>query len=204
MIGSLRGKVLQLNGITGLIECAGVGYEVELSLKALQALHAGEEGFVYVYHVVREDASLLYGFADTDEKLLFTELIRIPGLGPRTALAVLSTFSAPEFIAVVERNDAAAFKPVPGVGPKLAERILLEMKTRLEKLSLGTKVQIAPVKTVDSGAEAVREEALRGLITLGYKEKEAQRCLESVYTAGMDTAELIRAVLSLMLRSNHK
>ena len=177
MIGSLRGKVLQLNGITGLIECAGVGYEVELSLKALQALHAGEEGFVYVYHVVREDASLLYGFADTDET---------------------------EFIAVVERNDAAAFKPVPGVGPKLAERILLEMKTRLEKLSLGTKVQIAPVKTVDSGAEAVREEALRGLITLGYKEKEAQRCLESVYTAGMDTAELIRAVLSLMLRSNHK
>ena len=114
MIGSLRGKVLQLNGITGLIECAGVGYEVELSLKALQALHAGEEGFVYVYHVVREDASLLYGFADTDEKLLFTELIRIPGLGPRTAMAVLSTFSAPEFIAVVERNDAAAFKPVPG------------------------------------------------------------------------------------------
>ena len=202
MFGSLRGKVLRIDGVTVLIEVNGVGYEVEMPVTSLAKISVNEEEFIYVHHVVREDDELLYGFCDLSDRTLFRELIKVNGVGPKLALAVLSSFNAHDFIIAVTSGRTSALTQVPGIGKKTAERLMVELKDRLDKLPITKDANVADLKK-ESGMAAVIDniavdEAVSALIGLGYKETLALEYVNSVAKEGMDTKQIIVAALALI------
>lgn len=190
MIGSLRGILAWKAPPSLLVEAAGVGYELEAPMSTFYGLPAvGAEVRLLTHLVVREDAHVLYGFATDDERRLFRTLLKVSGVGPKIALGILSGISAEDFRQFVSGNDAAALTRIPGVGRKTAERLIVEMRDRLDGLST-----MAPVAgaTLRSGAEG---EAFAALVALGYKPAEAERLLDAVAGSASTTEELIRRAL---------
>ena len=171
MIGRLTGTLAEKAPPQVLLDVAGVGYELDVPMSTFYNLPAlGERLTLLTHLVVREDAHLLYGFATPDERATFRQLIRIAGIGPRTALAILSGLSVSELAQAVSRQDGARLVKVPGIGKKTAERLLLELKDKL-----------APDL---SGAAAVTSDAqsdiVQALLALGYNEREATSALKSL------------------------
>ena len=133
MIGRLRGIILEKQPPLVLLETAGVGYEVHMPMTCFYELpEAGQEAIVFTHFVVREDAQLLYGFNNKQERTLFKELIKTNGVGPKLALAILSGMSAQQFVNAVEREEVASLVKLPGIGKKTAERLIVEMKDRFK------------------------------------------------------------------------
>jgi len=166
MIGRLAGILLEKNPPEIVVDAGGVGYEVSVPMSTFYDLPAaGAKLALWTHLVVREDAQLLYGFLTQRERAIFRELIRIAGVGPRTALAVLSGMTTNELIEAVARQEAARLVKVPGIGKKTAERLLLELKGRLAPELDGARGEHA-------GSPA-GSDILRALIALGYSEKEA-------------------------------
>jgi len=166
MIGRLAGILLEKNPPEIVVDAGGVGYEVSVPMSTFYDLPAaGAKLALWTHLVVREDAQLLYGFLTQRERAIFRELIRIAGVGPRTALAVLSGMTTNELIDTVARQEAARLVKVPGIGKKTAERLLLELKGRLAPELDGARAEHA-------GSPA-GSDILRALIALGYSEKEA-------------------------------
>lgn len=166
MIGRLAGILLEKNPPEILVDAAGVGYELSVPMSTFYDLPAiGETVALWTHLVVREDAHLLYGFLMPRDRAIFRELIRISGVGPRTALSVLSGMTADDLIEAVATQESARFVKVPGIGKKTAERLLLELKGRLAP-------ELA-VAAGERGGSATGTDILRALIALGYSEKEA-------------------------------
>jgi holliday junction DNA helicase RuvA len=188
MIGALHGQLAAKDPQRLLIDVQGVGYEVEVPMSTFLVLPpAGTAVRLRIHHVVREDASLLYGFATDDERLLFRALLRVSGVGPRMALAVLSGMSAEAFELAIASDDASTLTRIPGIGRKTAERLLVEMR---DHFSAGARPRGMP-----RPARSAREEAQDALQALGYKPAEATRLLESAGDAGSTTEDLLRAAL---------
>jgi Holliday junction DNA helicase RuvA len=196
MIGSLRGEVLERwNDGTVLIDVGGVGYEVTVSPRAFGELEPTTSAFLYIHHHIREDDQTLYGFLTRDERSTFKTLIATHGVGPALALAILATFPPAALVDVVANGDLGALKAVPGVGPKTAQRLLVELRDRLS----------VPVLDGDLGASstgggaatstvgAVRE-ALAGL---GYGADEIRDAVRELPGEG-DAATLLRDALKLL------
>ncbi len=172
MIGRLSGTLLEKNPPEVLVDCNGVGYEVQVSMSTFYNLpNLGEKVTLLTHFVVREDAQLLYGFGTTSERAAFRQLIKISGVGPRTALAVLSGMSVGELAQAVTQQEAGRLTKVPGIGKKTAERLLLELKGKLGA-DLG-----APQAQPGSDAQA---DILQALLALGYSDKEAALTLKSL------------------------
>lgn len=187
MIGSLGGVIAEKEPPRLLLETQGVGYEVEVPMSTYLSLPPiGSSVRLRIHHVVREDASLLFGFGTEEERALFRALLKVNGVGPKLALGILSGVSAAAFSAAIAADDAAALTRIPGVGRKTAERLLVEMRDHFRDAPLagGAAVPAAP-----------REEALHALLALGYKPQEAQRMLEAASSPGASTEDLIRAAL---------
>ncbi|MEO6270872.1 MAG: Holliday junction branch migration protein RuvA [Lautropia sp.] len=166
MIGRLAGILLEKNPPEIVVEAAGVGYEVNVPMSTFYDLPpAGDKVALWTHLVVREDAHLLYGFLTPRERAIFRELIRISGVGPRTALSVLSGMTANELIEAVAMQESARLTKVPGIGKKTAERLLLELKGRLAP-------ELAGARGDRVGSPAATD-IQRALIALGYSEKEA-------------------------------
>ena len=165
MIGRLHGKLLEKNPPQILIEVSGVGYEVDVPMSTFCNLpEVGGELTLYTHFVVREDAELLYGFATLAERAVFRALIKISGVGPKIALALLSGITVDQLKDAVDRGETGLLTKVPGIGKKTAERLVLELKGKLA----GTGAATAAVPT--SGARA---DVAAALIALGYSEREA-------------------------------
>jgi len=172
MIGRLSGILLEKNPPEVVLDCHGVGYEVQVSMGTFYNLPSlGEPVALLTHMVVRVDAQLLYGFATASERGAFRELIKISGVGPRTALAVLSGMSVSELAQAVSRQESGRLTKVPGIGKKTAERLLLELKGKLGA-DLG-----AAGATVVSDAQADIQQAL---LALGYSDKEAALALKAL------------------------
>lgn len=172
MIGRLSGTLLEKNPPQVLVECHGVGYEVQVSMGTFYNLPPlGEKVTLLTHFVVREDAQLLYGFGTSGEREGFRELIKISGVGPRTALAVLSGMSVAELAQAVAQQEAGRLVKVPGIGKKTAERLLLELKGKLGA-DLG-----APHAQPGGDVEA---DILQALLALGYSDKEAADALKAL------------------------
>ncbi len=159
MLGSIRGKVLRLDGFCALIETAGLGYEVEVPARVLSALQPGQECFLYLHQQIREDAQLLFGFGQVSDRELFRELLKISGIGARTALALISSLSPAELHEAVIAEDVRLLSTVPGIGRKTAERLIVELKDRLKRLPVFTSaeaqsVAIIPAAVADSTVPA--------------------------------------------------
>jgi len=193
MIGALRGLLAEKEPQRLLVEVQGVGYEVEVPMSTFLALPpAGAAVRLRVHHVLREDASLLYGFNTEEERALFRALLRVTGVGPRMALSILSGMSADAFEGAIAGDDAASLTRIPGVGRKTAERLVVEMRDHFRN---GTRV-----KSASGAARAPREEALDALLALGYKPAEASRLLESAGETADTTEGLLRAALQGAVR----
>ncbi|MEL5201125.1 Holliday junction branch migration protein RuvA [Serratia ureilytica] len=203
MIGRLRGNILEKQPPLVLLEANGVGYEVHMPMTCFYELpELGQEAIVFTHFVVREDAQLLYGFNDKQERALFRELIKVNGVGPKLALAILSGMSAQQFVSAVEREEITALVKLPGVGKKTAERLVVEMKDRFKGLNgdLFNSSEISLPSAAEKAPEADAEaEAVSALLALGYKPQEASRMVSKIAKPGADCETLIRDALRAAL-----
>lgn len=198
MIGRLRGVLAEKQPPHLLIDVNGVGYAVEVPMSTYYQLPAlNDDVTLHIHYVVREDAHLLYGFYEKKERELFRELIRLNGVGPKLALALMSTLSVNEMVEVVRQQNTAALVKVPGVGKKTAERLLIELKDRFKSWEGSDVVTpLAEEVGVISMATSAEADAVSALIALGYKPPEASRAVSLI--ADRDTLsseELIRRAL---------
>jgi len=190
VIGSLRGRITAKSPPQLTVEVGGVGYELEAPMSTFYHLPAaGAEVQLLTHLVVREDAHVLYGFASEEERRLFRALIRVSGVGPKIALALLSGISVAAFAQCVQNEDVAALTRVPGVGRKTAERLIVEMRDRLKAQADSAATVAAPT---GSSAES---EAYGALVALGYRPAEATRLLKAAGPGTHSTEELIRRAL---------
>ena len=189
MIGSLRGRIAAKTPPQLMIDVGGVGYELEAPMSTFFHLPAvGQEVSLLTHLVVREDAHMLYGFATQDERRLFRNLLKVSGVGPKIALALLSGISVEAFAQCILNEDVDALIRVPGIGRKTAERLFVEMRDRVAHLEGGPGTARGAVASPES-------EALGALIGLGYKPAEAARLLKAVESGVHTTEELIRRAL---------
>jgi Holliday junction DNA helicase RuvA len=192
MIGRLHGTLLDKRPPTLLLDVGGVGYEVDVPMSTFYDLPAaGERVTLLTQQVVREDAHLLYGFLRTDEREAFRQLIRIAGVGPRTALAVLSGMSVADLAQAVAMQESGRLQKVPGIGRKTAERLLLELKGKLAPEVGGAQQAAAG----DAGIDV-----LRALLALGYSEREATAAVRQL-PAGTAVSDGIKQALKLLAKS---
>jgi Holliday junction DNA helicase RuvA len=195
MIGYLRGRLVRKQPPALLIDVGGVGYELEAPMSTFYRLpELGSEIQLHTHLVVREDAHLLYGFATEDERRLFRDLLRVSGVGPKIGLALLSGITVETFLACVEAQDIDALTRIPGIGRKIAERLLVEMRDRIRALGQMPSAQQRP------GGGGAQAEAYAALVALGYRPVEVTRLLKSVDNEGAGTEELIRRALQAAAR----
>ena len=198
MIGSLRGHLLQKSPPMLMVDVQGVGYEVEAPMSTFYQLpEVGQDIYLYTHLIVRDDAHLLFGFASERERRLFRALIRVNGVGPKLALTILSGIEADDFARCIRDADAAQLTRLPGVGKKTAERLIVEMRDRLQDMHV-PESRMASRARSGNGATRV-EDAISALIALGYKPQEASRHVHSVAAEGMSSEEIIRAALKTSL-----
>jgi Holliday junction DNA helicase RuvA len=190
MIGRLQGTLAEKNPPQVLLDCHGVGYEVDVPMSTFYNLPGlGEKVTLLTHFVVREDAQVLYGFGTPDERAAFRQLIKISGVGPRTALSVLSGMSVPELAQAVSLQQAGRLVKVPGIGKKTAERLLLELKGKLG----------ADVGAPASVANDAQADILQALMALGYSDKEAAAALKAL-PAEVGVSEGIKLALKALAR----
>ena len=190
MIGFVRGKLVVKAPPHLTVDVGGVGYDIEAPMSTFYTLPAlGSEVRLLTHLVVREDAHVLYAFATEEERRLFRSLIKVSGVGPKIALALLSGISVTAFAECVQREDIAALTRIPGVGRKTAERLIVEMRDRLAAPSPGSGAA-----AVAAGTSA-ESEAYGALVALGYRPAEAARLLKAVGPGTHSTEELIRRAL---------
>ena len=190
MIGSLRGRLAGKQAPHIVLECNGVGYEIETPMSTFLDLpQSGTEIFLYTHLLVREDAQILYGFATDDERALFRTLLKVNRVGAKMALGVLSAMTASDFRRCVEYEDAAMLSKVPGIGKKTAERLIMEMRDKVDKV--GTPL---PGEKIAVEASS-RSEAFDALVALGYKANEVNKLLGKLDIDGKSAEDIIRQAL---------
>lgn len=201
MIGRLRGDIVYRRPPFLMLEVQGVGYELEAPMSTFYALpEQGKPVVLFTHLAVRDDAHVLYGFSSEAERALFRSLLKVSGVGAKMALAILSGMNAAEFSGCVQREDVAALTRLPGIGKKTAERLIVEMRDRLDKLDPvatdGTAAPVAgrPIDTPES-------DAVGALIALGYKPSEASRMVRAVESKEMASEQIIRAALKAVAAS---
>jgi holliday junction DNA helicase RuvA len=176
LIGRIKGILLEKKAPDLLVDVNGVGYELQAPMITFYQLPAPGQGVVlYTHMVVREDAQLLFGFHGEEERLLFRSLIKVNGIGPKVALAILSGVTADEFVRLVQNNDVAALTKIPGIGKKTAERLLVDMRDRLTGWQASSVSHPQPGKASAQADHSVSADAETALISLGYKPADAAR-----------------------------
>lgn len=196
MIGRLRGLLVAKQPPRLLLEVQGVGYEVEAPMTTFYVLpETGGEVTLHTHLVVREDAHILFGFGRQVERDLFRHLIRINGVGPRLALAIMSSMTLGELIGCVNDRDTAALTRVPGIGKKTAERLLVELGDRLADFGAAPEAVAGGGAGLTPAPAGPVEEAVSALIALGYKPPEASRMVRAIAAGDLPAEEIIRQAL---------
>ncbi len=192
MIAWLKGELLEKQAPSLLLNVNGIGYELEAPMTTFYDLPAeGEIATLYVHMVVREDAQLLFGFSSRQQRELFRSLIKVNGVGPKVALAVLSTLSAQELLQCMADEDFNSLCKVPGIGKKTAQRLVVEMKDRLEKEFGDVALE---QRSVGGGINNARNDAIEALVSLGYRPADASRVVKGL-DKDLSSEDLIRQAL---------
>jgi holliday junction DNA helicase RuvA len=193
MIGRITGTLVEKNPPQVVVDCAGVGYEIDVPMSTLYNLpNPGEQVALLTHFVVREDAQLLYGFGSAQERQAFRHLLKISGIGPRTALAVLSGLSVAELAQAVTMQEAGRLTKIPGIGKKTAERLLLELKGKLG-------ADLSQVFDINRPAPAGND-VLNALLALGYSDKEALYAIKQL-PEGASVTEGIKLALRALSKA---
>ena len=198
MIGCLIGEVLALEAPTVLLNVNGVGYEVDTPLSTFCQLQKGQKVNLWTHLAVREDAQLLYGFANAQEKTIFRTLIKVNGVGPKMALGILSTLSVEMLIHTVENGDVKTLVKVPGVGAKTAERLMIELRDRFKAMSAVAVPSNSTSPQIQFTGNSAVAEAEAALQSLGYKPTEAQKLVNAAKGDFTEASDIIRAALKSM------
>lgn len=201
MIGYLRGKLLHKQPPFLLLEVNGVGYELEAPMTTFYELPDAEDDkqvSLFVHLVVRDDAHLLFGFSDHSQRVLFRNLLRVNGVGPRVALAILSTLTSEQFIACIHNADILTLTRVPGIGKKTAERMIFDLRDRIAALSSHDQ----DASALSASEQAIpTQDAISALLSLGYKASDANKAVRAVQDKGGRSEELIRNALQYLSKS---
>lgn len=194
MIGHLKGKITSKNPPEILIEVEGVGYEVLCPMSTFYALDNLTEDILLFTHLsIKEDAHTLFGFISKDEKNVFRELIRVNGVGPKVALAILSNLSVQSLVECISTEDADLLAKTPGIGKKTALKLIVELQDRLGKLELrGT---LEKTRVLNQSSNPNSKQAIEALQSLGFKVKEANRMVSKIEDQGLSTEQIIRLAL---------
>ncbi|SEL26029.1 Holliday junction branch migration protein RuvA [Acinetobacter sp. DSM 11652] len=198
MIGCLIGEVLALEAPTVLLNVNGVGYEVDTPLSTFCQLQKGQKVTLWTHLAVREDAQLLYGFSNAQEKSIFRTLLKVNGVGPKMALGILSTLSVDMLIHTVEHEDVNTLVKVPGVGKKTAERLMIELRDRFKALAAQPSTSNSTTAQIQFTGNSAVAEAEAALQSLGYKPLEAQKLVNTVKSDFTEASDIIRAALKSM------
>lgn len=191
MIGLLNGRLLEKYPTELLIECGGVGYEVKISLFTFSQLSENESIKIYTKLIVREDAHLLYGFYTKDEREMFNFLISVSGIGPNTALIMLSSLSPEEIANAIQTEDVTTIQKVKGIGAKTAQRVIIDLKGKVLKFSGDSEIN-------NSKNNTNRFDALTALASLGFDKKSAEKVLDRIDSGSETVEQLIKGALKLL------
>lgn len=192
MIAQINGRLIEKNPTYVVIDCNGVGYHINISLNTYSELGDNESCKLFTHFVVREDAQLLYGFKETAERELFRLLISVSGVGASTAIMILSSLTPKEVQSTIANNDVQTLKGVKGIGAKTAQRIIVDLKDKINKTA-GTDISI-PVNNT------IKEEALTALVMLGFNKPAAEKALTKTLLNEPDLSveDLIKRVLKAL------
>jgi Holliday junction DNA helicase RuvA len=194
MYDYIEGKLAEKNPAFVVVEVNGIGFQLHISLNTYTRLEHAVTCRLYTHFVVREDAQLLYGFADVDERDLFRMLISVSGVGPNTARMLLSAMSVKDLVSAISTGQVGLLKSVKGIGEKSAQRIIVDLKDKLDKgLGGGEKISFTH--------NTLREEALSGLVVLGFQKKLAEKALDHILkTHGMEGATKMELTVESLIR----
>ncbi len=196
MIGRIAGTLVLRQPPQLLVDCHGVGYEIEAPMPVFYDLpQVGEKVVLFIHMVVREDAQLLYGFSNVSQRAMFRELIKVNGVGAKMAVAILSGLSAEEFSLCISTQDVAALTRLPGIGKKTAERLIVEMQDRVGKLG-ADPAAASPGDVAGTNAGSDRSQAIAALEALGFKGAEAQRMVKA--SSGSSVEDIVRDALKMV------
>ncbi len=192
MIAHLNGRLVEKNPTNLVIECGGVGYFVRISLHTYSALGSAEQLKIYTQQIIREDAHLLFGFATLEERELFNLLLTVSGIGPNTAVLMLSSLQPSEVAKAIQTEDVRTIQSIKGIGAKTAQRVIIDLKDKMVKVEWN-----APA-TFFSGHNTNRFDALTALISLGFDKKAAEKAIEKIATGDESVEELIKGALKIL------
>ena len=201
MLYHVEGIVSDIDVNLVVIDCHGVGFALNTSQNTIAAVRSGEKAKLYVYESVREDAYDLFGFATKEEKRCFEMLIAISGVGPKAAVSILSSNTPATLALAVLNDDVKALTNAPGIGKKIAQRIILELKDKMSKEvgELETGVRL-PAASTAQPEDSARGDAIAALAVLGYSMPEINRALQKLDTTQMNTEQIVKAVLRAMMQ----
>lgn len=202
MIGRISGTLIEKQSPELLVDVNGIGYEVLAPMTTIYQLpELGQQVSLHTHFVVREDAQLLFGFADKQQRALFRALIKVSGVGPKLALAILSGIEAQSFVRSIHDGDTATLVRIPGIGKKTAERLVVEMKDRLKEWQVDSDLPLmAAANPQPMGQDQWIQEAEGALIALGYKPTEAAKAISAIKEPISSAEDLIRLALKGMLK----
>lgn len=190
MIAQIKGRLVEKTPTYVIVDCSGVGYEINISLNTYSSLDNDELCFLYTHFIVREDAQLLYGFKEKSERELFRLLISVSGVGASTAMMILSSLSPKETKQAILGGDVSTLKSVKGIGAKSAERIIVDLKDKIGKVEGGDSISLMQNNTI-------KDEALSALVMLGFAKNSAEKALTKIMTSedNLSVEQLIKQTL---------
>jgi Holliday junction DNA helicase RuvA len=191
MISHLNGKLIEKNPTALIIECSGVGYEVKISLTTFSAIGSDESIKVFTQFIVREDAQLLFGFATKEERDIFNHLISVSGIGPNTAMIMLSSLTPVEVAHAIQSEDVRTIQSVKGIGVKTAQRVIIDLKDKMVKMAFSTE-------NVFTQNNTNRFDALTALVSLGFDKKLIDKALDKIVTGEETVEQLIKQALKIL------
>lgn len=183
MITHLNGRLVEKTPTSIVVECNGVGYEVKVSLNTYSAIGSDEALKIYTQFVVREDAQILYGFIEKEEREMFNFLVSVSGIGPSTAILMLSSLAPSEIAHAITSEDVSTIQSVKGIGAKTAQRVIIDLKDKMLKFEVSDD-------NFTTSNNTTRFDALTALVSLGFDKKAAEKALKKVY-ADQETVELL-------------
>ncbi len=191
MIAQLNGKLIEKNPTNLIVDCNGVGYDVKISLNTFSAVGSDENVIVYTKLIVREDAQILYGFADKTEREMFNHLISVSGIGPSTGMIMLSSMVPSEIANAITSEDAKTIQSIKGIGAKTAQRVIIDLKDKMLKMAFSSE-------NIFNTDNTNQFDALTALVSLGFDKKAAEKALDKVATGNESVEELIKGALKIL------
>ena len=191
MISHLNWKLIEKNPTNLIVECNGVGYEVKISLHTFSSLKSEESVFIFTQFIVREDAQILYGFSSKDEREMFNYLISVSGIGPNTAMIMLSSLVPEEIATAITTEDVKTIQSIKGIGVKTAQRVIIDLKDKVAKLNISSE-------NIFNQGNTNRFDALNALVSLGFDKKMVDKSLDKISTGEESVEQLIKSALKIL------